>query len=290
MIWLVGLIVCFAYLAIEKVYIIARQSRWVRPAPHIGVVLEPQQMAQHDVARRYRSPFILPWMHAYAKGLLPILAAIFVVQNWLIQPFIISAESMVPNMVPGDFMIVNMFVYGLRVPLTGRRLIEIRTPRRGEIVAFHSPLAFENGKVYVKRIVGLPGDHIRYVDRALSVNGKAARVRETEDFFYLPLNRSYPQYLETLGDHEYRTILFPADLLSIIALRRFPHAREDACTYAGLNLECTVPPGTLFVMGDNRDLSLDSRAWGFVSDDLIVGQVVFMGSTDGSFARWGFIR
>lgn len=278
MFWLIASLLCGAYVIAVRANTAWRYKRTVgqvSPRRDRGSIAK---FLQH------------PGLHQYAATLLPILVVIFAIHSFAVEPFVISAVSMIPNMEPGDVMLVNKSAYGVRIPIIDKKIINIGTPRRNEIMAFHSPLDFEAGKIYVKRIIGLPGDRVRYRNRSLAVNNVQLPMTQITDFFYPETGRNYPQFIETVGGQPHLIILFPDDLLSNSKVIRFPHHHETLCRYEGADVECTVPAGHYFVMGDNRDNSLDSRAWGFVPDELVVGRAFFLGWSGISFKRFGVLR
>jgi signal peptidase I len=178
---------------------------------------------------------------------------------------------MIPTLHVGDFILVNKFTYGVRLPLVHTKVLSVNEPDRGEVMVFRYP---ENPSLdYIKRVMGTPGDTIAYRDKQLFVNGEAVPITPESDFQYAEggLNHiSVKRFSETLGGHTHDILVNPE--LSPVqpgSVRQFPY-REN-CRYDRTEFECKVPEGHYFLMGDNRDSS-DSRYWGFVPSDHIVGK------------------
>ena len=225
------------------------------------------------LARLRRQPSISltkpePLVIEYAKAFFPVLFAVLVLRALLFEPFRIPSGSMMPSLLVGDFILVNKFSYGLRLPVWHTRITEGDKPRRGEVVVFRYPN--DESQDYIKRVVGLPGDHISYYNRRLSVNGKALEI--TDDRIYQGLaernemtgangcDRAQAQckvVIEKTGQTSYTVMTDPASTYSV-------------------NGELFVPEGHYFVMGDNRDHSNDSRIWGFVPEENLVGKAVMV--------------
>ena len=230
-------------------------------------------------ARLERQPL---WLE-YTAGLFPVIAVVFALRSFVAEPFKIPSGSMIPTLLVGDLILVNKFSYGIRLPVVNRKIVELGSPQRGDVMVFRFPKdpSFD----YIKRVVGLPGDTVTYENKRLSLNGQPVPLREAGEF-YDPERLSYAkQYVETLGGKEHR-ILTELDKPSFISdVDRFPF--KDNCTYTASGLSCKVPPGHYFVMGDNRENSLDSRYWGFVPDRNIVGKAFFVWMNFGDLNRIG---
>jgi len=198
------------------------------------------------------------WLVENSRAFFPVLAIVLVLRSFLVEPFQIPSGSMLPTLEVGDFILVNKFSYGLRLPVAGTKVVEIGDPQRGDVMVFKFP---EDGKTnYIKRVVGLPGDTIRYADKKLYING--ALVPENLVANLAP----YHLYDEQLGEKKHRLIEHQ--------LRRNSKAEG----------EWTVPEASYFVMGDNRDNSNDSRFWGVVPDDLVVGKAFAIWMQWGGFS------
>jgi signal peptidase I len=179
---------------------------------------------------------------------------------------------MIPTLEIGDLILVNKFTYGVRLPVLNRKVVALNSPQRGHVMVFRFP--HNPTQDYIKRVVGLPGDRVSYVNKRLSINGEAVPTRPVERYLDEGRIQHYQQYVEKLNAVEHRIIV--ADGPAVPVMRGFLHTHPDACRYSIEGVSCTVPPGHYFVMGDNRDNSEDSRFWGFVPDENIVGRAFFI--------------
>ena len=227
-----------------------------------------QRLRQEAYDRENR----MPWWIEYGVSFFPVILFVFVLRSFIFEPFRIPSGSMLPTLKSGDLILVNKFEYGIRLPVSGAKVIPLGQPERGDVIVFRYPV---DTKVdYIKRVVGLPGDRVDYRDKVLSINGEpVAQVRNGD--YYEPDRTVYiGRYLEELGKTQHNILLnktSPQGLMPIVA---FPH--RDACEYFVNGVSCVVPEGNYFVMGDNRDNSLDSRYWGFVPDENVVGRAFFI--------------
>ncbi len=183
----------------------------------------------------------------YSIAFFPILALVLALRSFLVEPFQIPSGSMIPTLEVGDFILVNKFSYGIRLPVIGTRIIDIAEPVNGDVMVFIPP---HQEEYFIKRVVGIPGDEVRYENKTLYINS----VQQEQRFVTQmpPVNPTYFQYLERLGDKEH-------------LIQR--NSRPDNRTQRWV-----IPDGHYFMMGDNRDQSNDSRYWGLVSEDKIVGK------------------
>ncbi len=213
-----------------------------------------------------------PILVEYSKSFFPVLALVLVLRSFLIEPFQIPSGSMLPTLKIGDFILVNKYHYGLRLPVIGTKVLSINEPKHGDVMVFKYP---KDPRInYIKRVVGLPGDVIGYADKRLTINGEPVALELLAE---IPDGRSVKRLLaEQLGDVE--------------------HKIYNDLTLPRPAKEWTVPAGHYFMVGDNRDNSNDGRFWGFVPDELVVGKAfaVWMHwqswSDIPSFRNNGFIR
>jgi signal peptidase I len=224
-----------------------------------------------------------PWWVEYTAGFFPVIALVFVLRSFLFEPFRIPSGSMIPTLQIGDLILVNKYVYGIRLPVLNRTALELGHPQRGDVIVFRYP--HQPSQDYIKRVVGLPGDHIDYHDRTLTINGTVVSMKEVGPYFDPGRVQSYLQYDETLGNVAHRVIFLEGDGTPIHPAMQ--HTNRDACVYSAGGVACTVPPNSYFVMGDNRDNSEDSRFWGFVPDRNVVGRAFFIWMNFGNVGRIG---
>jgi signal peptidase I len=192
---------------------------------------------------------------------------------------------MVPTLLIGDLILVNKYQYGIRLPVVNRKVVELGSPQRGDVMVFRFP--HNPSQDYIKRVVGLPGDRVEYVNRQVLINGQVVQTRPTERYAYTEGERFqyFLQFEERLDDHIHRII--QSEGPGVPAMRGYAHTHPQACDYSAAGVRCTVPPGNYFVMGDNRDNSEDSRFWGFVPDENIVGRAFFIWMNFGNITRIG---
>jgi signal peptidase I len=191
---------------------------------------------------------------------------------------------MVPTLLVGDLILVNKYRYGIRLPVLNRKVVANGDPQRGDVVVFRYP---PDPRVdYIKRVVGVPGDEVAYLNQKLVVNGREVPVAQTGEYFEEDTLRYVPRYTEKLGTLEHSILVEPKRQAFYGGDdRHFPF--RDQCRYSAEGLVCKVPPGHYFMMGDNRDNSLDSRFWGFVPDENIVGKAFFVWMNFGNLGRVG---
>lgn len=213
-----------------------------------------------------------PWWIEYPKSFFPVILIVFLLRSFLVEPFKIPSGSMVPTLVVGDFILVNKFAYGIRIPLINKKIIGIGEPTRGDVMVFRFPE--DTSLDYIKRVVGIPGDRIVYANKKVFINGIEQPQKRIADYLHPERVHYSRQFLEKLGEVEHALLVEEDASPAIPFLRPFPF-REN-CTYNNEGMACTVPPGHYFMMGDNRDNSADSRVWGFVPDENIVGKAFFI--------------
>jgi signal peptidase I len=223
-----------------------------------------------------------PWWVEYPASLFPVILIVFTLRSFVIEPFKIPSGSMIPTLLIGDFILVNKYVYGIRLPVINKKVLDLEQPQRGDVMVFRYP---EDTSVdYIKRVVGVPGDKIAYLNKVLTINGQPISKENIPEFFDadnmryslqfeedMPIGSS-PSDMSTLRKHRLLNDDKTPNFVS--GIEDFPF--KENCTYSVEGLECTVPTGHYFMMGDNRDNSLDSRYWGFVPDQNIVGKAFFV--------------
>ncbi|AKM00738.1 signal peptidase I [Burkholderia pyrrocinia] len=213
-----------------------------------------------------------PWWLEYTASFFPVILAVFVVRSFIIEPFKIPSGSMVPTLLVGDFILVNKFEYGLRLPVTNTKITQGSPLSRGDVVVFRYPK--DESVDYIKRVIGLPGDTVAYQDKQLTINGQPVPETPLPDFFDDERQNYAKQFEETIGNRKNAILNNPAVPPFVMGAYDYPY--RDNCTYNSRGVICKVPPGHYFMMGDNRDNSADSRYWGFVPDQNIVGRAFFI--------------
>ena len=241
-----------------------------------------------DVAllRKGRKDGRQPWWFEYSISFFPVILIVFLLRSFLVEPFKIPSSSMVPTLLVGDFILVNKFTYGIRLPVANKKIIPLGEPQRGDVMVFRYP---EDPSLdYIKRVIGLPGDRVEYRNKRLIINGQPVPIRQVDDYLSKERMQFSRRYVETLNGVEHEILLEDDAPAFIAPLRAFPYAQN--CNYNMNGLACTVPPGHYFMMGDNRDNSSDSRVWGFVPDENIVGKAFFIWLNLNELGRFGSFR
>ena len=205
-----------------------------------------------------------PLVIEYSRAFFPVLLTVLVLRGFIVEPFRIPSGSMMPTLLVGDFILVNKFSYGLRLPVTHYKVTEGDKPKHGDVVVFRYPK--DESQDYIKRVIGLPGDLVSYYNRRLSINGEPLDIKDNHIYQGLgELNQmkgangcdrvgaGCEVFVESNGGVDYTMMTNPG-------------------TTYGVNGELVVPEGHYFVMGDNRDHSNDSRIWGFVPEENLVGK------------------
>lgn len=236
-----------------------------------------------DIDQARDALLMQPWWLDWTAGLFPVILVVFLLRSFLFEPFKIPSGSMVPTLMVGDLILVNKFHYGVRLPVINKKIISNHTPARGDVMVFRYP---ENPSVdYIKRVVGIPGDEVSYRNQRLYLNGVEVQTQPQADFYDDDTMRYAKQFSEKLGTVEHRLLVDPERPSVIRPHDSFPF--KDHCRYGAQELTCKVPPGHYFMMGDNRDNSEDSRFWGFVPDENIVGKAFFIWMNFSNLKRFG---
>jgi signal peptidase I len=246
--------------------------RWFDP------LAEGDVAASGNVEERDESPLVA--VLRIGRELFPVLALVLVLRSFLVEPFQIPSGSMIPTLEIGDFILVNKFAYGLRLPVAGTKILPLGEPERGDVMVFRPP---NDKRHFIKRVIGLPGDRIEINDKVLTINGEVADQTLLDT---LPERRPYYQ-------------LWQENLIGVEHSMRTEIYSGDRTTGGGMdpsNMAVTVKEGHYFMMGDNRDNSSDSRYWGQVPEANIVGKAFAIWVhwekilSLPSFDRWGRIQ
>jgi signal peptidase I len=250
-----------------------------------GLQKQGIQQVDGDVAQARASLLMQPWWLDWTAGLFPVIIAVFFLRSFLFEPFKIPSGSMIPTLLVGDLILVNKFTYGLRLPVINTKIIEGNSPQRGDVMVFRYPP--KPSLDYIKRVVGVPGDTVTYLHKRLTINGQAIVTTALPEFLDTDLSQYFKQYEETLGNKKHKLLNDDTRRagFSEQEIGDFPYRKN--CSYTVEGVTCTVPQGQYFVMGDNRDNSLDSRYWGFVPEQNIVGKAFFVWMNFGSLKRIG---
>ncbi len=224
-----------------------------------------------------------PWWLDWTAGLFPVIISVFFLRSFLVEPFKIPSGSMIPTLLVGDLILVNKFHYGLRIPVINTKITNGEKPQRGDVMVFRYPP--KPSLDYIKRVVGLPGDTVAYLNKRLTINGKTIETQTVPEFFDEDSMRYFKQYQEALGAQPHRLLNDDDRPAFIPGVEKFPGF--EACNYTIEGVTCKVPEGHYFMMGDNRDNSMDSRYWGFVPEKNIVGKAFFVWMNFGSLKRIG---
>ncbi|MEF7614703.1 signal peptidase I [Aquincola sp. MAHUQ-54] len=236
-----------------------------------------------DVADARRKLLMQPWWLDWTAGLFPVILAVFLLRSFLFEPFKIPSGSMIPTLLVGDLILVNKFHYGIRLPVINKKIIANNDPQRGDVVVFRYPV--DTRVDYIKRVVGVPGDEVAYINKRLTINGQPVPVSPLPDFYDEDSRRYAQHFSEKLGDKEHQVLNDKDRPAFIPGAHEFPFS--DQCSYTAEGVTCKVPQGHYFMMGDNRDNSQDSRYWGFVPDENIVGKAFFVWMNFGNLGRVG---
>lgn len=217
-----------------------------------------------------------PWYVEYSKSFFPVILLVFSVRSFIVEPFKIPSGSMMPTLLAGDYILVNKFTYGLRVPILNNVFYAKNQPQRGDVFVFHYPP--QPTIDYIKRVVGLPGDQIQYRDKQLTINGQVVSLDFVKPYPYSlkineaagddrPVEVTASQLAEQLGTVKHEVLIH--DIMN----QYTPGSLGDRLMQGEV---ITVPAGEYFAMGDNRDNSSDSRVWGFVAEKYLVGKAFFI--------------
>jgi signal peptidase I len=228
-----------------------------------------------------------PWWLDWTAGLFPVIITVFLLRSFLFEPFKIPSGSMIPTLAIGDLILVNKFTYGLRLPVLHTKITDGTPPQRGDVMVFRYPP--KPSLDYIKRVVGVPGDEVAYLNKKLTINGQPLSKDVLPDFLdedTMRYSKQFEEVVSSNGSSKKHRLLNDEDRPAFVpGVEDFPNKQN--CSYTVEGVTCKVPPGHYFMMGDNRDNSLDSRYWGFVPDRNIVGKAFFVWMNFGNLKRIG---
>jgi signal peptidase I len=244
-----------------------------------ALLLRPQRTAAARAAGRDVNTLSEPGTVDYARSFFPVALVVLLLRSFVFEPFRIPSDSMMPTLLDGDFIIVNKYAYGLRLPVLNRKIIAVGEPQRGDVVVFRWPV--DPSTNFIKRLVGLPGDHVEVHDNLIVINGQPVPFyvgpHRYNDGCYVNFSLAH----ERLGSHEHLAMFCPVAIdrqpllpaCNRSGVRGYVCGDEDApgssrmAPFVG-----DVPPGHYLMMGDNRDNSDDGRSWGYVPEENLVGR------------------
>ena len=240
-----------------------------------------------NVAQAKEAVLQQPWWLDWTAGLFPVILAVFLLRSFLYEPFKIPSSSMLPTLLVGDLILVSKFHYGVRLPVINKKIVANNDPQRGDVMVFRYPR--DTSIDYIKRVVGIPGDEISYRNQRLSINGApvSTEQRPPPGFYDEEAQRYFTEYTERLGNISHGILVNPNSQPFYGSDDRNSFPFRENCRYNAEGVTCKVPAGHYFMMGDNRDNSQDSRFWGFVPDENIVGKAFFVWMNFGNLRRIG---
>ena len=239
-----------------------------------------------DVSSARQQILQQPWWLDWTAGLFPVILAVFFLRSFLFEPFKIPSGSMVPTLLVGDLILVNKFHYGVRLPVINKKIIENNAVKRGDVMVFRWPV--DTSIDFIKRVAAIPGDEVSYLNQRLYINGEAVPVQPKGDFYDESSMTYRPLFAEKLGEKEHQMLVNPQSQPLFRPNRPdgpFPY--QENCKYSPEGVTCKVPAGYYYMVGDNRDNSGDSRFWGFVPDENIVGRAFFVWMNFSNIKRIG---
>jgi len=278
------------YWLAERFYFLPRRRE---AAARLAIEAETRQQAlaqqgikgdNVDVSQAQGRLLMQPWWLDWTAGLFPVIITVFLLRSFLFEPFKIPSASMVPTLLVGDLILVNKFTYGLRLPVINTKVTQGNPLARGDVVVFRYPP--KPSLDYIKRVVGVPGDEVAYLNKQLTINGQPVSKKALPPFFDEDSMAYANQFEEQLGTGGAHRLLNNDKVPAFVqGATDFPY--QQNCRYSVEGVVCKVPEGHYFMMGDNRDNSLDSRYWGFVPDQNIVGKAFFVWMNFGNLGRIG---
>ena len=289
-------VVTFFYWLAERFYFAPRRLAAVATFEQHDAARRDQLTRQgitrvdDNVAETRQALLLQPWWLDWTAGLFPVILVVFLLRSFLFEPFKIPSGSMMPTLLVGDLILVNKFHYGIRLPVVNKKIVENHDPERGDVMVFRFPK--DPSIDYIKRVVGIPGDEVVFRNQQLFLNGQPVETKPSPPpgFYDEEARRYSPEFTERLGNIEHGILINPQSTPFFGGQdgNQFPF-REN-CRYSADGVACKVPAGHYFMMGDNRDNSLDSRYWGFVPDENIVGKAFYVWMNFGDLKRIGAFR
>jgi len=286
----------FLATVVTGAYWLAERFFFLPKRQQVAAALEAQSLKRHeelsklgiarvdgDLSEAKKNILAQPWWLDWTAGLFPVIIAVFLLRSFLFEPFKIPSGSMIPTLLVGDLILVNKFHYGLRLPVLNTKITEGAVPQRGDVMVFRYPP--KPSLDYIKRVVGVPGDEVAYLNKRLTINGQPLETLSVPEFFDEDAMRYFKQFEEGLGDNKHRLLNDDNRPAFVPGTSEFEF--KGNCRYSVEGVVCKVPEGHYFMMGDNRDNSLDSRYWGFVPDKNIVGKAFFVWMNFGNPKRIG---
>ena len=207
---------------------------------------KPSRLAKTDSSGAVAEPVLVE----YARSFFPIFVAVFLLRSFVAEPYQIPSESMVPTLEVGDFILVDKYAYGMKMPVLDLKLTEGVPPARGDVMVFIPP---HDPRYFIKRVIGIPGDRVRYENKTLTINGERLKYTFVRDFTDPQFGIPAREYIETIDGVEH-----------LMHRTRRPERAQS----------WNIGPGEYLVMGDNRDHSADSRSWGLASYNNVVGKAI----------------
>jgi signal peptidase I len=289
-------VVTFAYWLAERFYFAPRRQLAVATFEQQDAARRAELARQgitrvdDNVAETRQALLMQPWWLDWTAGLFPVILVVFLLRSFLFEPFKIPSGSMKPTLLIGDLILVNKFHYGVRLPVINKKIVALDDPQRGDVMVFRYPQ--DPSTDYIKRVVGVPGDEVAFHGQKLYVNGQEAALTPVPGpgFYDEDTRRYESEFTERLGAVEHRIMINPQSDQFHWASDSVTFPFRENCRYSAEGVTCKVPPGNYFMMGDNRDNSQDSRYWGFVPDENIVGKAFFVWMNFGDLKRIGSFK
>lgn len=294
-------VLLFAAVVVSGVYWLAEKLVFAPRRRKAQADLTQQIAVQQDAARttgvapdvqslelQRSSVLEQPWWLDWTAGLFPVLVVVFLLRSFVFEPFKIPSGSMIPTLLVGDLIVVNKYTYGLKLPIVNTRLTSGNSVARGDVIVFRYPP--KPSVDFIKRVIGRPGDKIAYLNKTITLNGVPVPQQKRDDFLDKDTSQYFEHFVETFDARAHEVIVDPKRAAFVSAASEFPVSQKKFCQYSVEGIACEVPAGHYFVMGDNRDNSLDSRYWGFVPEENIVGKAVLVWMNFGDLGRIGPIH